>query len=546
MRKSHFVLAGLVALALAFRLFLLNYRFAVSFDEPHYLQMAASLVQGHIDGLLHPYWSPGYPLVAAFFAMMLDNYELAGRLANIVLGSLTIVPVYLLAKRVFETRTALWAAGFLALYPPLAYLHTSALAEPAYMFFGFWAVWLGWRALVQRRWMPALLAGMCVGMAYLTKPEGIGFMLVYFAVLGLILIRRMLRGRPVARFRFSLMMPVGFLLVAGWYLLYLHGEAGYWTLSAKGAANQQFEATYFTPEDDDVFEILNPERTALPMDEIYHTGTFLKNTRTSGPKVRVSPGLLLKKYVTNFFRVLKYGVPVLMTFPLLILFGLGLFSRSWGRRTAGISLYLLSFIAFYWFVLVPMFHINERYLLSMMPLAAIWIAAGFLVQSEWFSETILHLFDSAIAAAARYGVVLALAFVVGLSLLPEFGKVMQNSAAGREEWDEPVELKLAGTWLRENTIQNPPIIVSYNKAVDFYAGNYDLRSGVSWSKDSLDVFWDYARYRGAGYFAASERYLQKFPNLAPLFSGEGPEALKLLHEVTGPSGYRARIFTWKD
>ena len=546
MKRSRMIVAGLVALGLVFRLFLLNYRYAVSFDEPHYLQMAASLLQGNPAGLLHPYWSPCYPLVAALFGIFTDNYEFAGRLANIVLGSLTIIPIYLLARRVFDETVACWAAGFLAFYPPLAFLHTTALAEPAYMFFGFWSVWLGWRALVRRRWKPALLAGMSVGMAYLTKPEGIGFMLVYFAVLAVIILWRLRGRRPVGRFRFSLMMPAGFLLVAGWYLLYLHSEAGYWTLSAKGAANQQFEATYFTPEDDDVFENITADRTALPMDEIYHTGTFIKNTGSTGAKVRVSPALLLKKYVTNFFRVLKYGVPVLMTFPLLILFGLGLFSRPWGRRSAGISLYLLSFISFYWFVLVPMFHINERYLLSMMPLAAVWIAAGFLVQAEWFNETILHLFDSAIVSAARYGLALALLFVLGLALVPEFGKVMQHSAAGREEWDEPVELKQAGLWLRQNTTQHPPVVVSYNKAVDFYAGNFDVRSGVSWSKDPLEVILDYARYRGAGYFAASERYLNKYPNLAPLFSGTGPESLQLLHEVTGPAGYRARIFTWKD
>lgn len=540
MDRKKLIITGLVALALLFRLFLLRYRFAVSWDEPHYLQMAASFAAGKWEAFFHPYWSPGLPLWMGLINILIPDVELAGRLTTIVIGSLIVIPIYFLAKELAGDQVAFWAGIFSALHPALAFAQTAPLAEPAYMFFGFLGLWLGWQALQKKRWLFAVAAGLCWGFSYLAKPEGTGFLIVFVTFTFGRAVADFFSYRHVPSLLMGFCAGIGFLITASPYLIYLHKQAGHWTLSAKGAANQQFEATYFTKEEDDFFESLSPDNKILPMDAIFHTGAFLQQSKNNDvPQVKISPGLLARKYATNFFRVLKYGLPQMLSFVLVILLGLGLFSKTLQPAELPLAVYLFGILIFYWLVVVPAFHITERYLMAMLPLAGIWIAGGFVRLAEWLREMAQSLFAHSLSP--RYGIILV-GLICGLLFwLPEIGKVMATTSAGDTEWAEAIELKEAGEWLRQNAEQQPPIMVSYNKAVDFYAGNYDVRTGVSFSQDSFDRQLEYTRHRGARYVIISERYLNHFPILQQVLQTPPPE-LKLLYATTTPSVPRAFIY----
>jgi 4-amino-4-deoxy-L-arabinose transferase-like glycosyltransferase len=540
MDRKKFVISGLVALALFFRLFLLRYRFAVSWDEPHYLQMAASFAAGKWEAFFHPYWSPGLPLWVGLLNLLVPDVELAGRLTTIALGSLIVVPIYFLARELAGDQVAFWTGIFSALHPSLAFAQTAPLAEPAYMFFGFLGLWLGWLALQKNRWLFAIAAGWCWGFSYLAKPEGTGFLIVFVAFALGRAVADFFNERRVPSLLMILWAGIGFFITASPYLIYLHEQAGYWTLSAKGAANQQFEATFFTKEEDDFFESLSPDNKTLPMDAIFHTGAFLQQAKNNEvPKVKISPGLLARKYATNFFRVLKYGLPQTLSLVLIILLGLGLFGKSWQPSELPLAVYIIGVLIFYWLVVVPAFHITERYLMAMLPLAGIWIAGGFVRLAEWLKEMAQSFFSRALPA--RHGIILAVMICGLLFWLPEMGKVLASTPDGDTEWAEALELKEAGNWLRQHAEQQPPIMMSYNKAVDFYAGNYDVRTGVSFTQDVFARQLAYARHRGARYVIISERYVGHFPMLQQVLNSLPPE-LKLLYTTVAPSVPRAFIF----
>ena len=48
-----------------------------------------------------------------------------------------------------------------------------------------------------------------------------------------------------------------------------------------------------------------------------------------------------------------------------------------------LSLFLLGFLFFFWLAVIPMFVLTERYLLSMMPIALIWIGQGWVHLEKW-------------------------------------------------------------------------------------------------------------------------------------------------------------------
>jgi 4-amino-4-deoxy-L-arabinose transferase-like glycosyltransferase len=453
---------------------------------------------------------------------------------------LTVVPIYLLARELFGKPVAFWSGIFVALHPALAFAQTAPLAEPAYMFFGFFGLWLGWQALQKKRWWLAAAAGCCWGFSYLAKPEGAGFLIVFALFAAGRALLDFFHHRRVPSFLMLLLAGASFLLTASPYLIYLHRQTGHWTLSAKGAANQQFEATFFTAENDDFFDSLSPDNKTLPMDVIFHTGTFLQRSEKNElPKVKVSAVLLIRKYVTNFFRVLKYGLPQMLSLFLTILFGVGLFATPLQKDEASLAAYLFSVLIFYWLVVVPIFHINERYLMAMLPLAGIWIARGLLLLAEWLQSTTKSLWQAALSSGAARGWAV---LIFGLLFwLPEMGKVMAQTSEGFGKWGEAVELKEAGNWLRENAAQQPPIIMSYNKAVDFYAGNYDVRTGVSFSLDALDRQLAYASHRGARYVVIDERYAKHFPVWQQMLDSP-PSTFKLLYTTRNHALPKAHVF----
>jgi hypothetical protein len=105
-----------------------------------------------------------------------------------------------------------------------------------------------------------------------------------------------------------------------------------------------------------------------------------------------------------------------------------------------------------------------------------------------------------------------------------------------------LELKAAGEWLRQNSPE-PPVLMSFNKAVDFYAGQYDIRKTATFTRDSLGRVIDYARHQQVDYVIVDSRYRERFPNLAPLYEGApGVAGLQRVYDDTSAAGMRVQIY----
>ncbi|MBN2200407.1 glycosyltransferase family 39 protein, partial [bacterium] len=570
---------------------ILGFRQAVSFDEPHYLRLAGSFLDRGFAGLLHPYWPPFFPLVIAFFKPLTGNLETAGRLVNLVSACVTVWLVFRMSGALFGRKESLIAAGFAAFYPPVAFASTNVMPESLFSALGLGGIWIAWKALaevrrigrggvpapgrarrgrktggtepglqsgVRRRLKTAslaALAGLLWGAAYLVRPEGIGFLLVFLAAAVLIfLFRRTDRKRAVAA---AACASLGFLVLAVPYWAYLHAETGAWTLSTKGSVNQQFEsAVYFQDESNpDPFYHLTPDNRHLPVDMAYHSGTLRELAAVEGGRGRVAEIPLSRtavKFAKNYYRVLKQFIPQLFSALLLALFAAGLVGGLSAPGRWRLAVYLLAFPAFFWLAVIPMFHVNERYFLPLFPLMLPWIGRGTVFLAErtalFLSESFPRRFSpkhgrsAGSRAAGRAAALTTAAVIVVFGLLPETARLAGIRSDSAGAWADPVELKEAGRWLfRENG--RPPVLMSLNKAVDFYAGQYDMRKGASFSYDDVSRNLAYARNRGVEYVVFSSRTLFWFPNLAPLLEeGAPPEGLRLVYASDRPRGVRTKVY----
>jgi len=101
----------------------------------------------------------------------------------------------------YGRRAAVIAAILVSVWPALtiAVLYWGTMTEPPYFFFVYAGIFCGLLVLRDRGRWPAILAGACFALAYLTRPEAIGYLVAVFVFIAFVrLLERRLFTRHVA------------------------------------------------------------------------------------------------------------------------------------------------------------------------------------------------------------------------------------------------------------------------------------------------------------------------------------------------------------
>ena len=102
-----------------------------------------------------------------------ETMRLSAQLAASAAGVLLVIPVYLLGRALFDRRVGFWTAVLIQCLPVTARILSDALSDALCLFLVATALWLGVRALRTASLWRFAGCGLCGGLAYLTRPEGI-------------------------------------------------------------------------------------------------------------------------------------------------------------------------------------------------------------------------------------------------------------------------------------------------------------------------------------------------------------------------------------
>lgn len=535
---------------LLLRLFMLTRQYAAAFDEVHYLQLGATGLSQGVKGILHVFWTPLYPFLISLLAHLIPDVETAARMLSIICGLSLGVLLFTFTRTYYSKRTAIVTLLLTVLLPSLAFMQTSALTEPLYMLLTLGGILLGWSVFDRLHWLWSGAVGLLFGLAYITRPEGAGLILVFAGAAGCLWLFG-LRRKPQRRFLLIMLFSgLVFALTALPYLLFLRHATGRWTPSGKVVIQQgELYGENRSQDEIDVFRDLSPDNMTTPLDQLFHVGTYTHIDESGGnPAVAVTVPALLKKYVTNLYRVLKRAVPSTLSSVLFLLTVLGLFGSVWKRGRISRELYLLLYLIFFWFILVPAFHITERYLVPLLPICFIWAGEGVLYLRRWVKETILEAGAGTVlrlSAGQWSTLVVTAALLFGL-ILPEFGKYAAKTRYSTDRWAPPVEQRQAGVWLKNNCSRVPTIMSRYH-TVNYYAGNNEIAMDTDIPLNSLDRIHEYARHRGIEFLVLNERYIADNPNMKQLFQKKDvPGYLQLVYDETVAPGLRTVIYRFVD
>lgn len=146
-------------------------------DADWYHQRAVSLSSGggySVDGAPTSLFPPAYPLVLAAVYWVGGANPVVGRALNLSLTALEILLAWRLGRQLFGDRAGRLAAIALAIWPARLAFAGELLSEPLFST-AFLGVALASLAAARGRLAGPLVAGVCLGVATLTRPIGLGY-----------------------------------------------------------------------------------------------------------------------------------------------------------------------------------------------------------------------------------------------------------------------------------------------------------------------------------------------------------------------------------
>ena len=351
---------GVAAIALAIRVLVAEFLPVIPPDGVVYVAVAKQFqaTGSAFDPLFHPL----YPLLIALAQPFVGDWEMSGRLVSAFFGALVILPAFALTRGIVGRQAALLSCVFIAVHPRLVQNSASVLCEATYTFLLVTGVLAARRGLVSGPRALIPLAGVCFGLSYLVRPEG----LLYLVGLVLIAFFMLVTGRE----RAGAVVPwlggavVIFTAIVAPYVWYLAEAWGHFTLSGKIDHN-------------------------LPL----ATGAA------------TAPNALPMRVLENVLLFQKYAVPDLLPWVLLLLLLPGLLARGRMEGWLGRDAVLLAA------ALPPFaslgFHVEPRVFLPIVPFILPFAAVGTL----WAAVTLTD-------ARRGWTWAVAIGLVVALVLVP--------------------------------------------------------------------------------------------------------------------------------
>jgi len=260
-RLADLIIVSLIAVvAIALRLEAISYRGeALGWDEYMYLVLGRHLLTGQgyqLFGLPNITFTGLVPIIGGVGWLILGSTRWALSLPSAVLGGLAVIPVFLLARRMFS-RTAAFSAAliftglrsllmFVPFVPYIERLYDGS--EQIFLFFVMWTLYFFYRTYQTRGIISAALAGLCCGLAFQARQEALVLWMALggWLLVSAVLIEKRLSLNLLARLAG---VVVFFIVATAPYFLYARSVTGHILLgphiSHNVAVRDAFKSVYF-------------------------------------------------------------------------------------------------------------------------------------------------------------------------------------------------------------------------------------------------------------------------------------------------------------
>ena len=458
-------LFALLLVAFLIRIPLLVYPEVIHNDGTAYI--------GHAKQILSGDWSVGkthpcYPGLIALFHFFTPNDEIAGILVSVIFGALLVLPVFYLGKAIFNEKVGMLSALFATVHPFLYIPSGSVLTESTFHFLLATSVLFGWKAFDKGRFKDILLFSLFTCFSYLTRPEGIGFLLIFGV--WMLLINPAKERRPWAKRAVIILLTISSFLVLSFpYFIQLRKETGRWQISKKVSVSIGSSS----------------EEAELPVERIR------VKKEISFSSLLKSPMSVVKKMGIGFLQSLyKFQQVYTPLLSLLLILGL-ILSKGKSFSIKG-NLYLISYFVYFFAFIHAFFWVDRRYTSHVVSIALPWAAVGFVEITSWARRRFQEEKFRRKFPATFLIIILIVLFAQGRVIHPREHRFIQ---------------KEVGLWMKDHLAKEGKLMSSLPQEA-FYAE----RTWVRIPRGSYEEILVAARSKGVRYLIVDETIQEDSPN----------------------------------
>ncbi len=225
----------LLGISFGLRLYAVLMSQGISYDGAGYGFIVRDFLRGDfLKGLSSPL-HPFYPLIVSWITFDPAHVEISGRVISLFFGTMTLLPVYYLSKEIVGQRGAIFSGLFYSFHPYLATYSGMLLSEATYMGLLSMSVYFFWTGLSLGKILRIILSSGFLGLAYLTRPEGIGYFIIFF--IWVVFFKGVRKGwLKKMMFLCATLLPL--IILSAPYLINIHRDTGQWLITKKGIGIQ--------------------------------------------------------------------------------------------------------------------------------------------------------------------------------------------------------------------------------------------------------------------------------------------------------------------
>jgi hypothetical protein len=381
-------MAAIIALAVAaflLRCYLVRFHDVISADGIGYYGAARALGAGDI-GRLASYGF--YPVLVWFAGLFIPDLEQAGQVVSMLLGSLLVVPLYLLGRSLYSRQTALAGCFLAAVWPTLLSWSCEVMTQATYVTLTITGFYLVWRMFRSPSAVVGGLAGFVLGLAYLTRTEAALLVLVMPIAAALVNCRGLRRmGTTLVSYL------VAFTALFFLNILLVHHITGTWQLAAKTSVALN-DALGFYLKIRDLNYVPGVKQTS-----------YLEI-------MRQYPDFIRSNSLSNVRKALDTMLPAYLWILALI----GFLSGGWCAERNAVRFFLLATFAPL-LVIIVFYYVGPEYTQPYLPFLLLWVAEGFRQIERFLAGRFPALDFHKKGGRIRIPLALAVALLLSVSIL---------------------------------------------------------------------------------------------------------------------------------
>jgi len=399
-------------------------------DGVLYISAAQHFASGNFGEGMALHSMPAYPFLIAIVHFLVPNWVAAAKLISITTSILVLIPLYLLAKDLFDRKVAFWACLAFALAPFPNGCAAEVIRGPSFLFLMAWAVYFAGHAIQSTRLFFFFTTALFAWASAFFRIEGIIFVPLYLFFLAGMAIWKQGEKGPLIK---GILVWIAFPLVAIAVLLAApeavsSGLTSQLTQKLHDLVHFRFLDNYHL-----IYDQLKSLENASP----YPSG----NQNLAEIARHFMPVIYLLGLIETFIKVL---------FPIFVIPLFWSFRHSLSRTRLFVLILTIAYLLMVYYTLLEKDFIQSRFLLAPAFFLYPWIGMG------------LERIFTFLMRSSRPGLLVTV-FVIIFFVSPGYKSV-------HHVWKQDNVIATSGEWLANRSWFQKARIITNDPRIPFYAG----------------------------------------------------------------------------